>query len=154
VSGDLNGVGDVFAAGLNNLPALDSDGDGIPDWWMIEYFGHPTGQAGDLSLAQDDADGSGMSNLQDFLAGTDPTDPTSVLALHIAADATGTNMVLNWTAVSGKNYQILSTTNLNDAVWPVVPGSVEAGSAAAIGGQRYFTVPVTDSRCYFRIWCD
>jgi len=154
VSGDLNGVGDVFAGGLNNLPALDSDGDGIPDWWMIEYFGHPTGQAGDLSLAQDDADGSGMSNLQDYLAGLDPTDPASVLALHIAADATGTNMVLNWTAVSGKNYQILSTTNLSDAVWPVFPGSVGAGSAEAIGGQRYFNVPATDSQRYFRIWCD
>ncbi|MGB8370085.1 MAG: hypothetical protein ACLPYZ_14150 [Limisphaerales bacterium] len=156
VSGDLNGVGDVFAGGMNNLPALDSDGDGIPDWWMIEYFGHPTGQASDLSLAQDDADGSGMSNLQDYLAGTDPTDPTSVLALHIAAGAPATNMVLNWTAVSGKNYQILSTTNLSNPVsaWPVFPGSVQAGSAAAIGGPRYFTVPATNSQRYFRIWCD
>jgi Tol biopolymer transport system component len=154
VSGDLNGAGDVFAGGMNNLPALDSDGDGIPDWWMIEYFGHPTGQASDLSLAQDDADGSGMSNLQDYLAGLDPTDPASVLALRIAADATGTNMVLNWTAVSGKNYQILSTTNLSNPVWPVFPGSVQAGSAAAIGGQRYFNVPATNSQRYFRIWCD
>ena len=34
-------------------------------------------------------------------------------------------MVLNWTAVSGKNYQILSTTNLSNPVWlAVFPGSV------------------------------
>jgi Tol biopolymer transport system component len=153
VSGDLNGAGDVFAGGLNYLPALDSDGDGIPDWWMIQYFGHPTGQTGDLSRAQDDVDGDGMNNLQEFLAGTIPTDPASVLALRIAADATGTNMLLNWTAASGKNYQILSTTNLSDAVWPVFPGSVEAGSAGAIGGPRYFNVPATDSQRYFRIQC-
>ena len=153
VSGDLNGAGDVFAGGLNNLPALDSDGDGIPDWWMIEYFGHPTGQAGDLSLASDDADGDGMSNLQEYLAGTDPTDPASVLALRITTDATGTNMMLNWTAAPGKNYQILSTTNLSDAVWPVFPGSVGAGSAEAIGGPRYFNVPATDSQRYFRVQC-
>jgi hypothetical protein len=154
VSGDLNGAGDVFAGGLNNLPALDSDGDGIPDWWMIEYFGHPTGQAYDLSLVQDDADGSGMNNLQDFLAGTIPTDPASVLALGITTDATGTNTVLNWAAVSGKNYQILSTTNLSNAVWSVVPGSVQAGSAGAIGGQRYFNIPAMNSQGYYRIWCD
>ena len=153
VSGDLNGAGDVFAGGLNNLPALDSDGDGIPDWWMIQYFKHATGQAGDLSRAQDDADGDGMNNLQEFLAGTDPTDPTSVLALRIAADTTGTNMVLNWTAVSGKNYQILSTTNLSNPVWSAFPGSIEAGGAEAIGGQRYFNVPATDSQCYFRVLC-
>jgi hypothetical protein len=139
---------------LNNLPALDSDGDGIPDWWMIEYFGHPTGQAYDLSLVQDDADGSGMNNLQDFLAGTIPTDPASVLALGITTDATGTNTVLNWAAVSGKNYQILSTTNLSNAVWSVVPGSVQAGSAGAIGGQRYFNIPAMNSQGYYRIWCD
>jgi hypothetical protein len=82
VSGDLNGAGDVFAGGLNNLPALDNDGDGIPDWWMIQCFGHPTGQVGDLSRAQDDADGDGMNNLQEFLAGTMPIDPASSGSSH------------------------------------------------------------------------
>jgi hypothetical protein len=130
---------------------LDTDGDGIPDWWMIQYFKHAIGQADDLSRAQDDADGDGMNNLQEFLAGTIPTDPTSVLALHIAADANGTNMMLVWTAASGKNYQILSTTNLSDVVWPVFPGSVDAGNAAAIGGQRNFSVPAADSQRYFRV---
>jgi hypothetical protein len=153
-SGDLNGAGDAFAGGMNNLPALDSDGDGIPDWWMIEYFGHPTGQAGDLSLAQDDADGDGMSNLQEYLAGTDPTVPNSVLALNISPVASGTSAVLNWTAAPGKSYQILSATNLNNAVWSVVPGSAGAGVARAIGGLRSFTIPATNAPCYFRIWCD
>src|ERR1043166_9295168 len=23
----------------------DTDSDGIPDWWMNQYFGHPSGQA-------------------------------------------------------------------------------------------------------------
>ena len=50
----------------------DSDGDGIPDSWMLQIFGHATGLASDLSRAQDDADGDGMTNLQEYLAGTDP----------------------------------------------------------------------------------
>ena len=151
VSGDLNGAGDVFAGDLSGWPALDSDGDGIPDWWMIEFFGHATGQAGDLSRAQDDADGDGMNNLQEFLAGTIPTAQTSVLALHSAMDATGTNIVLNWTAASGKSYQILSATNLSPAVWQVVPESVQAGSAAALGGTRNFSLPATNSPSFFRL---
>ncbi|MGA2243122.1 MAG: hypothetical protein ABSH11_13940 [Verrucomicrobiota bacterium] len=148
VSGDLNGVGDAFA--LTNWPAVDSDGDGIPDWWMIQYFGHPTGQAGDLSRAQDDADGDGVNNLQEFLAGTIPTDPASVLALHITRDTSGTNVLLNWAVASGKNfhYQVLSATNLSNPAWLVFPGSV-----GAIGGQRYLNVPATNSQRYFRIWC-
>jgi DNA-binding beta-propeller fold protein YncE len=52
---------------------LDSDGDGIPDWWMIEYFGHPTGETNDNSMAAEDANSDGVSNLQEYQNGTDPT---------------------------------------------------------------------------------
>jgi hypothetical protein len=51
---------------------FDNDGDGISDWWMMQYFGHPTGQASDQSLAQDDPDRDGLTNLQEFLWGTNP----------------------------------------------------------------------------------
>jgi hypothetical protein len=147
VSGDLNSAGDAFA--LANWPAVDSDGDGIPDWWMIQYFGHPTGQAGDLSRAQDDADGDGMSNLQEFLSGTIPTNPASVLALHIAPYISGTS-VLNWAFAPGKNfhYQVLSTTNLSNPVWAVFPGNI-----GTIGSQLFLNVPATNSQRYFRVQC-
>src|SRR5262245_19197961 len=62
VLNDFNRTQDVFARAIPALVPPDSDGDGIPDWWMSLYFGHPTGQASDHSRAQDDADGDGMSN--------------------------------------------------------------------------------------------
>jgi hypothetical protein len=50
----------------------DDDADGLPDWWEIKYFG---------SLAQTpagDFDGDGVSNLNEFLEGTDPADRNSL----------------------------------------------------------------------------
>jgi hypothetical protein len=51
---------------------VDNDGDGIPDSWMVQYFGHPTGQASDQSFAWSDPAGDGLSNLQKYLLGRNP----------------------------------------------------------------------------------
>ena len=49
-------------------PSLDSDGDGIPDYWEIAHGLNPY----DPSDADLDSDGDGGSNLDEFLGGTDP----------------------------------------------------------------------------------
>jgi len=80
--------------------------------------------AGDLSRAQDDADGDGMNNLGEFIAGTIPTDPASVLVLRVAPDVSSTNIVVGWDAVPGKNYQVLSAADLDNPSLAVGSGSV------------------------------
>jgi dipeptidyl aminopeptidase/acylaminoacyl peptidase len=145
VNGDLNRVPDALGTFLD-AALIDSDGDGIPDWWMMKYFGHPTGQAYDHSLASDDADGDGMSNLQEYLAGTDPTDPNSVFRLWAAAPVTNT-MTLTWFAVPGKDYQVQYTTNLNNPVWLTAPGNVWV-----TGSQGYYLAPVAQPNSFYRIF--
>jgi Concanavalin A-like lectin/glucanases superfamily/Bacterial TSP3 repeat len=60
------GTNGVQLSTLLAAPDLDSDGDGIPDWWCQRYFGHPNGQADDLTRAGDDWDGDGLTNLQEY----------------------------------------------------------------------------------------
>jgi Tol biopolymer transport system component len=146
VPNDLNRVQDVFAVTLSPWGTTDSDGDGIPDSWMTHYFGHPTGQASDHSQAQDDADGDGMTNLQEFLAGTDPTDPASVLHIQIAPVVSSTNVILSWLAVPGKSYQVQYKDNLSDSLWLNAPGNV-----SVVGTQAYFTVPADQPNRFYRL---
>jgi hypothetical protein len=145
VPGDINRHPDVFGASIDvNAALVDSDGDGIPDWWMMKYFGHPTGQTNDLSLAQDDADGSGMSNLQDYIAGTSPLDPSSAFRLSTTAP-TDSVVKLTWPAVTGRAYQISYKTNLTDAPWLTPPGSIWV-----LGGHGYLLAPATGPTGFYR----
>jgi hypothetical protein len=50
---------------------IDSLGGGMPDSWQVAYFGNF------LQNPAADFDGDGVSNLDEFLEGTDPTDPRS-----------------------------------------------------------------------------
>jgi Tol biopolymer transport system component len=145
----LNRGLDVFTETLSPWGAVDSDGDGIPDLWMMHYFGHPTGQAGDLSRAQDDADGTGMSNLQKYLAGLDPTNPASVFSLQIQAQISSpNNTTLNWPAVPGKNYRVQFKDDLNDPVWSELPG------ASVVGLKGSYSLPPGPSNRFYRVTAD
>jgi len=46
---------------------VDSDSDGLPDSWELQYFGSTTGAS-----AAANADGDGLTNLQEYLLGTNP----------------------------------------------------------------------------------
>ena len=76
-------------------PFVDTDGDGLSD-----------DQEDDLGTDRfkPDSDGDGQSDGEEVLAaGTDPTDPNSLLKA-IAIDKSGAGVALTWTSVPGKTY--------------------------------------------------
>jgi Tol biopolymer transport system component len=131
VSGDLNNVQDAFAAAVDIGTVLDSGGDGIPDWWRILYFGHATGEASDLSRATDDADGDGMSNWQEWIAGTIPTDPSSRLIL-VTPTWNETGLTLSWESVSGVTYCIQRSSGVSGESFSIIESNIvgQAGSTS------------------------
>jgi len=93
---------------LNGLTILDDDSDGIPNWWMDQYFHHLTAQAGDLSRPGDDADGDGFTNQQEYLAGTNPVNANS--GLHVVAISNeGTSTRVIWQTAGGRTNQLQFT---------------------------------------------
>jgi spore germination protein YaaH len=99
---------DVRVTGVEMDAAADQDGNGLPDAWEILYFG----QLGVDPAA--DGDGDGMLNSKEYLAGTDPMDPDSHLAIwesRLDAEQEG-HMVLSWPSVAGRVYEIWCASNL------------------------------------------
>ncbi|MFO1477060.1 MAG: hypothetical protein U1F98_10465 [Verrucomicrobiota bacterium] len=144
---DLNRSADAFAIELAApTDPTDSDHDGIPDWWMNQHFGHPTGQVGDYSMSGDDADGDGVSNLAEYTTGTDPRDAMSVF--HIAASVASTNgtMTVSWAAVPGLMYRVSYKDNLNDPIWQEAPVFTWSD-----GQQGYFIVPNNLQNRFYRV---
>ena len=90
--------------------ALDSNG--LPIAWELTYFGH-TGVDPNA-----DPDHDGMSNLQEYLAGTNPVDGGnhfSITAQNFAPG--GTIASLTWSSVATRYYYLQKTSSLGTPVW-------------------------------------
>lgn len=113
----------VSTGDYGRVYALD---DGVPNSWRLQYFG--AGYLTDSRVgAGTDADGDGSSNLQEYLAGTDPLNPLSGFTVGIEAIPR-----VRFTSVPGTTYKILRRDNANSLT------GVEVGQVTAVGTQTTF----------------
>jgi hypothetical protein len=120
-------------------------GDSIPDSWRLRYFGTVYNI---LSQASADADGDGMNNAQEYIAGTDPTDRASVLTSSTTrTDATSAqDCVVRWPSVAGKQYVIQRSSSLFGG-WTAIATNIGTGGTMEFhdtngGSTRYYRVSV------------
>jgi hypothetical protein len=98
----------VISLSQDTAPATS---DGIPDNWMITYFGNANPAIGINRRATNDFDGDGFSNFQEYLLGSNPTDSKSNLRILTLQ----TNS-LAFQARPYENYELFASTNLTNWV--------------------------------------
>ncbi len=117
------------------------------DEWKVHFFGSVTNPAA-ADLA--DPDGDGVANWMEFLAGTDPTDPSSRLQLGTAGMSVvkaQKQMHLTWLTAPGRAYALQYSSNLFGGNWTTI---------GAVSGDGSVTNCVdanpSDAARYYRLY--
>lgn len=138
VANDRNFSGDVF---LRRFVAVDSDNDGLEDGWEILQFGS-------LNVTADaDTDNDGISNRDEFRAGTDPNSAASKFVVSTDVNSENASLLLTTPATTGRTYQLQHRATLDAGDWQ------DVGSAqVAFSDEVTFEVPMTlQGNGFFRI---
>jgi hypothetical protein len=104
----------------------------LENWRQANFFTIAnSGNAADTA----DPDGDGMTNAQEFAAGTNPNSRASALKVSSVAKS-GSDMLVSFPSVSGKTYTVQRSDTLQSGSWTTVQSGI-----AGTGG----TVQVTDT---------
>jgi hypothetical protein len=96
------------------VPGTDSDGDGIADSFEYQWVGNLT-----TMTATSNQDGDGSSDLEEYLAGTNPVDSNDNLRVtSFAISSAGTNAAVTWTTSPARFYHLQQRLDLSeDSAW-------------------------------------
>jgi hypothetical protein len=117
---------------------VDADHDGMADDWEIAR-----GLMVGVNDAAEDADGDGLKNLEEYLAGTDPKSAESRLSLRISTRLTNL-VVLEFAAVSNISYTLQTRASLSNGEWtrlldlPSAPTNRSITLSNALGERTRF----------------
>jgi len=110
---------------IESLPDLpDTDGDGLPDAWEIQVAGTLTALNG-----SSDTDHDGQSDLDEYLAGTNPLDPADFLGpLRLTVNSGAKE--LQFPTKSNYVYRIEQHGAFGSGIWSAAPTPLITGTGA------------------------
>lgn len=129
----------LSAEGEGRAWGKDTNSDGLPDDWQTSHFGL---NALAWPRPTVDSDQDGVSDLNEFLGGTDPKDPQDNLSVGIRSTEQGP--VLEWKTKLGGVYLLQSSPDLQ--TWSDVGGYRFANSAT-----DSIVTPGLPANTYFRV---
>lgn len=106
---------------------VDTIGDGLPDAWKYLMIEMGYGETLADIRPQDDSDGDGISNMDEYLAGTYAFDPTDGFRLDIVGMQADGKPLLEFMAITGRSYTLLGSTDLK--AWSAMKFRVPAEGA-------------------------
>ena len=95
----------------------DLNDNGLADAWEQQHAGES-----EPLQPHDDPDGDGLHNLAEYLAGTAPHDPRSVLGMLGVVKTDSTAPVIRWQSAPGRTYDIFKRTTRSDAFVALAQG--------------------------------
>lgn len=132
---------------LNLLRTVDADNNSLPDWWESDYFGQSTGVNPNA-----DSDHDGMTNLQEFLAGTVPTSPLSTLKISsIVKSALNNHFTITWPSVPGKTYRVAYSGSLVNVWLRDLPASLLTAGTGQTSLSYTDQTAVNETRRFYRV---
>jgi len=142
---------------VNLTLGADSDHDGLPDAWeqmQLYMAGRGLDDLAAISPAAD-FDGDGLSNYQEYIAGTYAADATETFFLRVKS-ASATSVSVEFFTITGKIYSMERSSDLK--VWSPVDFSVGAAAAAAshtAGGvgvtEASISKTAADTQVFYRL---
>lgn len=118
------GAGDLDGDGIPDDCDPDLDGDGLPNGWEITYGFNPANDDVGDHETHLDPDNDGYSNIEEYVAGTSPTNPQSFPVIQISA--THPPVTLSWPAATGRLYDVWRSTNLVSPEWTIFSSNLLA----------------------------
>ncbi len=98
------------------LAEADHDSDGMPDDWESRYGLNPTNHLDAAEQADDD----GLSNYEEYLADTDPTDPASFFGFDSLSCGLDGEFILQWQGGTGVVQYLLTALPGTNPAWEIV----------------------------------
>jgi hypothetical protein len=133
LDGDGDGVA-RFDIGAHEflLATADSNSDGVPDGWTAQYGFYP----GATNIASSDLDADQFTMLQEWIAGTNPTNSASVLRLATTVQRD----VFEFPASAERQFTVQFTTNLLSPWTDLTPISSGAVQFALTNSSGFYRV--------------